>query len=164
MPENTENEIYLSAQLVREWQDEYVALTSHRTDLTREQEALIKQINEANARLGVLLHKIKAAAPFSPKILEWLQEQEFVAQPDNVALTDAILKVFLRFATGIPIPRQNFVNVLPSVGYPAQKLNANPNYLYIALKRLRERELIEEVGGAGHFVITPKGRAEAQKK
>jgi DNA-binding PadR family transcriptional regulator len=47
-------------------------------------------------------------------------------------------------------------------GYPQQKLQANPNYINIALKRLIDRRLIYE-GPSGHYAITDAGRAELER-
>jgi hypothetical protein len=163
MTENAEDTVYLSEQLIRRWQDEYVGLASERADVTTQVDQLNKRVTEINGKLTALQNKLKSAVPFNPKLIEWLQEQEFMAQPENVALTDAILKVFLRFPAPQQIPRQNFNNILPAVGYSPQRLQANPTYLYIALKRLIVRELIEEPT-PGQFRITNKGREEAMKK
>ena len=188
---NENSTVYLSEPMICGWQDEYVSLAAARTELTAQVSEMNKKVGEIDTKLTELIQKIRAAVPFNPTLGEWVQEQEFEAQPDNVALTDAILKAFLRFPQAAvvhaaarhhrlppglrqqivnqppPAPptinRQQIVQILPSVGYPAQKLNANPNYLYIALKRLLKRELIEEPS-PGQFRITPKGRMEAQKR
>lgn len=156
------DEVYLSAQLIRQWMAEYTTLLAERTSLSAQQIELQRKMNEVGSKIQVLGNKLRAAAPFSPKILEWMQEQEF-DQIENVALTDAILKALLRIPPGSAMNRNILQNTVPQLGYPAQKLQANPNYLYIALKRLADRNLITEAP-PGHFSLTGPGRVEAQTK
>lgn len=163
MAEQPENEVYLSAQHIREWKGEYEALITERSTLNAQITELQGKQGEVSAKIASIGQKLQLAIPFSPGLSEWIQEQEFSATPDNVTLTNAILKAFLRVPGGHAMPRQNIAHYLPQVGYPAQKLQANPNYLYIALKRLVDRKLIEEAH-SGHFRLTNEGRMAAQKQ
>lgn len=156
-----DDEVYLSAQLIRQWQAEYSQLLTERASLTDQQAEIQKRMNEVASKIQSLGNKLRAAAPFSPKILEWMQEQEF--EPENVALTDAILKALLRTHPNQRINRNMLQQLVPQAGYPANKLQANPNYLYIALKRLADRNLIIE-DPPGHFQLTGTGRVEAHTK
>src|ERR1700721_954540 len=96
MADDEENEVYLSAKLIRQWQDEYVELVNERTTLTTQINELNQKAGVIISKLGPLMNKKKAAAPFSGKIAEWIQEQEFNSAPDNVTLTSAILKALVR--------------------------------------------------------------------
>jgi hypothetical protein len=51
---------------------------------------------------------------------------------------------------GQPLNREIIKQILPRTGYVTQKLNANPNYFYTALKRLVDRQQIIE-SPPGHF-------------
>jgi hypothetical protein len=162
MSTEDENEVYLSAAQVRGWQDEYSGLGNERADVGTQIQALNKRAGEINARQSELLNKIRAAAAFSPKIAEWVQEQDFNAQPDNTTLTKAILKALLRIPGQPVVPRQNIQATLPHVGYPQQRIATNPNYFYTALKRLVGRGHLFEPQ-PGFYQLTQEGRLEAQK-
>jgi hypothetical protein len=157
-----DDEVYLSAKHIREWKADYEASIN-------EASVIAAQINELQAKhaqiaskIQGLKQKIHLAIPFSPGLGEWIQEQEFNSSGDNVTLTKAILKSLAQIPPGHPMPRQNIPMLVPRFGYPQQKLNSNPNYLYIALKRLTDRKLLEEMPG-GNYKLTDVGRIESQK-
>jgi hypothetical protein len=70
-----ENEIYLSDELIRQWMDDYVSLNAERVRLIAQVEELQKKIGELLPIIQQLDNKIRAAVPFSPKVLEWIEEQ-----------------------------------------------------------------------------------------
>lgn len=157
-----DDEIYLSAKHIRDWKADYEASVNEASAIaTQIQELQAKQSQLAN-KILVLKQKIHSAIPFSPSLGEWIQEQEFNSSGDNVTLTKAILKSLAQLPLGHAMNRQQIPQLVPRFGYPPQKLNANPNYLYIALKRLADRKLVEEVPG-GSFKLTETGRTEAQR-
>jgi seryl-tRNA synthetase len=158
-----EDLVYLSERLIRQWMDEYVSLNAQRARLIAQVDELQNKINELHPIIQNLNTKIRAAVPFSSKVGEWIEEQE-ANSPDNIALTDAILKTLLRVTNPtVALQRSTLQTSVAQFGYPAHKLQANPNYLYIALKRLIDRKLIMEEP-AHHFRLTDTGRAEAQQK
>jgi len=159
-----ENEVvYLSEKLIRQWMDEYVSLNAERVSLIAQVEELQKTIGELLPIIQNLNSKIRAAVPFSPKVAEWLEEQE-ANSADNIALTDAILKALFRVTNPtVALQRATLQSTVTQLGYPAHKLQANPNYIYIALKRLIDRKLIMEEP-AHHFRLTDAGRVEAEQK
>ena len=158
-----ENEVYLSENLIREWMDGYVSLNAERVRLIAQVEELQRKISELVPVIQNLNNKIRAAVPFSPKVAEWIEEQE-ANSADNVALTDAILKSLIRVTNPtVAVQRATLQSTVTQLGYPAHKLQANPNYIYIALKRLIDRGLIMEEP-AHHFRLTDAGRVEAEQK
>ena len=158
-----EDAVYLSEKLIRQWMDEYVSLKGERIRLIAQVDEFQKKIDELLPLIQNLDQKLRAAVPFSPKLAEWLEEQEDNS-PDNIALTDAILKSLYRVTNPtVALQRATLQNTVTQLGYPAHKLQANPNYLYIALKRLMDRKLIMEEP-AHHFRLTEAGRAEAEQK
>jgi hypothetical protein len=156
-----ENEVFLSTQHIQQWMNEYSSLVSERTNLTTRQEELQKKLVMIGNDIQDVYHKLRAAIPFYPKIGEWLQEQEFASE--STALTDAILKALAQLPPGHPVNRAVIQQSVPQFGYSSQKLQANQNYMYIALKRLMDRKLINEIAPS-HFVLTNAGRAEAAQK
>jgi len=158
-----ENEIYLSEKLIRQWMDDYVLRNAERARLVAQVEELQNKISELHPIIQNLNSKIRAAVPFSPKVAEWIEEQE-ANSPDNIALTDAILKALLRVMNPTTsLQRATLQSTVTQLGYPEHKLQANPNYIYIALKRLIDRKLIMEEP-AHHFRLTDAGRVEAEQK
>jgi hypothetical protein len=162
MTENEEDRVYLSAKDIRQWKDEYAALIAERMALANEFTDLQKRQTDVGNRIAALGQRLRQAVPFSPELAAWLEDQDFNL-PENVALTDAILKSLLRTHLNAPMQRQAIQQMVPQLGYPAQKLQSNPNYLYIALKRLSDRNLIVEAP-PHHFRLTDQGRAEASKR
>jgi len=162
--QQADNEIvYLSEKLIRQWMDEYVSLNAERARLIAQVAELQKKIGELQPIIQNLNNKIRAAVPFSPKVAEWIEEQESNS-PDNIALTDAILKSLLRVMNPtVALQRVTLQGTVTQLGYPEHKLQANPNYIYIALKRLIDRKLIMEEP-AHHFRLTDAGRVEAEQK
>ena len=127
----------ITAQMVRPWQDEH-------TRLRIELEETKAKIGPLQAKLSQMDALIKAAAPYSPELQEWLElEEERAMGAEGVALTDAIKKA-LTAHKGKPLARDTIKNLLPQYGYPAAKLQVNPNYFYTALKRLGTRQEITE--------------------
>lgn len=157
-----ENEVLLSAKLVRDWKAEYEALTAEQSALVTHINDLQKQHTELGNKAQKVMAKIYGAVPFLPELSQWIQEQQFNSSGDNATLTKAILKSLAQFPPGHAMNRQQIPQQVQRFGYPQQKLTANPNYLYIALKRLTDRKLLEEVLG-GSFRLTETGRMEAQK-
>jgi seryl-tRNA synthetase len=158
-----EDQVYLSEGLIRQWMEEYVSLTAERTRLVAHLDELHKKLDELLPTIQNLNNKIRAAVPFSPRLAEWIEEQEDNS-PDNIALTDAILKTLLRVTNPtVALQRATIQSTVTQFGYPAHKLQANPNYIYIALKRLMDRKLIMEEP-AHHFRLTDAGRVEAEQK
>jgi hypothetical protein len=158
-----EDEVYLSEQLIRQWMDEYVSLNAERVRLIAQVDEFQKQIGELLPVIQNLDNKIRAAVPFSPRVARWIEDQEDNS-PDNIALTDAILKALLRVTNPtVALQRTTLQTTVTQLGYPAHKLQANPNYFYIALKRLIDRKLIM-AEPAHHFRLTDTGRMEAEQK
>jgi len=158
-----EDEVYLSEELIRRWMDEYVTLNTERIRLIAQIDELQEKKDELLPAIQNLNNKIRAAIPFSPKVAEWLEDQED-SSPENIALTDAILKALLRVTNPtVALHRATLQSTVTQLGYPAHKLQANPNYIYIAIKRLMDRKLITEEP-AHHFRLTDAGRIEAEKK
>ena len=158
-----EDEVYLSERLIRQWMEKYVSLNGERIRLIAKVDEFEKKISELLPVIQELSNKLRAAVPFSPKLTEWLEEQDDNS-PENIALTDAILKSLFRVTNAtVSLQRATLQNTVTQLGYPAHKLQANPNYLYIALKRLMDRKLIMEEP-AHHFRLTEAGRAEAEQK
>ena len=90
-----DDQVYLSERLIREWMEEYVSLTAERVKLVAQVDELQKKLDELLPAIQNLNTKIRAAVPFSPRLEEWIEQQEDNS-PDNIALTDAILKTLLR--------------------------------------------------------------------
>lgn len=157
-----ENEILLSAKQVRDWKAEYEALITQQSALVTHIHDLQRQHAELVNKAQVVMNKIHGALPFLPELGEWIQEQQFNSSGDNATLTKAILKTLTLVPIGHAMNRQQIPQHVARFGYPPQKLQANPNYLYIALKRLVDRKYLEEVPG-GSFRLTQTGRTEAQK-
>jgi len=149
---SSEFKVLLSSADVANWQREWLTID----DRIRLAE---KQITELRAAKSELLKKLEGAALFVPEVATWLKEQtehlrlkEEKEAPDDVALTDAIVRV-LRTRTNPARPtmaRDRIRAYLPAAGYPTAKIQANPNYLYVALKRLADRGIILE-SPAGHY-------------
>jgi hypothetical protein len=161
MADSDPNEVLLTVEQIRQWMDEYKAIGAERARLNAVLEETQKGLSETDTKLITIAKKLRLAAPFYPKISEWLEEEEFNT-PDSVALTLAILTALAHHPVNTSISRNVLQQTVGQFGYPPQKLLANPNYLSIALKRLITRQLIEEAA-AQHFKITPVGRAEAAK-
>ena len=137
------NQVFLSTAHIAEWKAERERIAQE----IRDEEAKIGPLRE---RLAAVDEKLRAAVLFVPELEDWLdREEEKQMGSEAVTLTDAI-KVFLsRFGPTQPVARDMIRANLPSVGYDAAKLNANPNYLYTALKRLAARsEIVEGPPGA----------------
>jgi hypothetical protein len=157
------DEVYLSERLIREWMEQYVTLNAERVSLIAQVSVLQTKIDELLPIIQNLNNQLRAAIPFSPKVAEWLEEQEDNS-PDSAALTDAILKTLLRVTNPtVALQRTTLQSTVTLHGYPVHKLQANPNYLYIALKRLMGRGLIVEEPDH-HFRLTEAGRSEAEQK
>jgi hypothetical protein len=155
-----DDEVYLSAKHIRDWKAEFEALTIEQSGVSVQINSLQKRHTELANKIQSLRQKLHLAIPFSPSLGEWIQEKEFDATPDNVTLTDAILKAIVRFQVA---NRNMLQQNVQQFGYPAQKLQSNPNYLYIALKRLKDRKFIEEAP-PDQFRLTSAGQAEAAQK
>jgi hypothetical protein len=155
-------EIYLSAKIVRQWMADYTSLIAQRAALGQQITELQSKQNQVVQKISEVTSKLYGAGQLLEPVRDWIIEQEFNAQPDNTTLPKAILTVLSRTPGGHPVPRQNIQSLIAGAGYPQQRLQQNPNYLYIALKRLLDRKLIQE-GPAAHYQLTNDGRAEAQK-
>lgn len=163
MPDE-DDEIYLSAKHIRDWKADYEASVTEASAIAAQITDLQSKHTQLTSKVHGLRTKIQLAIPFSPGLGEWIQEQEFNSSGDNVTLTKAILKSVAQIPGGHPMNCQTITAQVPRFGYPPQKLNSNPNYLYIALKRLTDRKLLEEIQpGSGNFRLTNEGRMEAQK-
>ena len=133
----TEVKVFLSSSDVELWKADRARIVGEITEATAKIEAL-------RADLNTLDKKMKAAILFVPDLEEWLDEEtERQMGQEAVALTDAIKKV-LAINILRPVPRDEIKLQLSKVGYSTEKLRANPNYFYIALKRLVERNEITE--------------------
>lgn len=108
------------------------------------------QAQNLSAKIDEIDGRLRSAVAFVPALKEWLDAVDF---EDDVALTDAIVAVLKRKPTGRMVPRDEIRRQLPTVGYSSAKLAANPNYFYIALKRLVERGLIVEGAPTGRFAL-----------
>jgi hypothetical protein len=140
-----------------------VSLNAERARLIAQADELRKKISDLLPIIQNLDTKIRAAVPFSAKVADWIEDQE-ANSPDNIALTDAILKSLLTVMNPTTsLQRATLISTVTQLGYPEHKLQANPNYIYIALKRLIDRKLIMEEP-AHHFRLTDQGRLEAEQK
>lgn len=162
MPDEEDNQVYLSSQHVRQWMTEYSEAIDARIGLQTQANEIQQKVNELTTKIQALGTKLKSAMPFEPKIAEWMTEREFDAT-ENIPLTNAILRGLFRIPLGQFVQRNQIHSLVQQVGYPLQKLQANQNYLYIALKRLTDRKLIVEQQN-GYFAITETGRHEVAKK
>jgi hypothetical protein len=158
-----EGQIFLSEKLIQQWKVEYVSLFGERNQLSEQLKEVQSKQNVVTAKIQEIGNKLRSATAFSPPLAEWMIEQE-VESAENIPLTTAILKALLRLHQNQAMNRNNLQVLVPQLGYPAQKLQANPNYIYIAIKRLLERKppLIRE-HPPGHYMLPPEGRAEAMK-
>jgi hypothetical protein len=157
-----DDEVYLSAKHIRDWKADYEASINEASVVSAQITELQAKQTQLASKIQGLKQKIHSAIPFSPSLGEWMQEQEFDSSGDNTTLTKAILKTLAQVPVGHPMNRGNIPGMVPRFGYPQQKLSSNPNYLYIALKRLTDRKLLEEMPG-GNYRLTDMGRMEAQK-
>jgi hypothetical protein len=117
-----------------------------------------RKIGPLTAAIRQMDNLLKAVAPSFPGLEDWIKEN-ISANPliddtnttvEDVPLTNAIKRVLMgrREPPGRLTTRERIKVGLPSAGYPLDKINANPNYLYTALKRLVDRgEIIEAPGG-----------------
>jgi hypothetical protein len=118
---------------------------------------LAEQIREEDEKVSALRvelakvdDRLRAAMLFVPELQDWFdQEDEKQMGQEVVPLTDAIIR-FLTANKGRVFPRDTIKANLQNFGYAVTKLNANPNYLYTALKRLIKRDEIVEAP-PGHF-------------
>jgi hypothetical protein len=158
--EKRDPEVLLTRQHIHQWMDEFSALLAERVEISKKQEEMQHRSNVVGQNIQMLHHRLLAVAPFYPSIVEWLKEQEIVS-PDGVALTQAILRVLQQIPNQAAMNRLNIQQLVPQFGYPAHKLQANQNYMNIALKRLVDRRLVEEFpASSGHYRITDAGRTE----
>jgi hypothetical protein len=163
MSDPNETEVYLSAAHIREWKADYEAALTERSVLAGQLIKLQQNQQAVVERIQSLANKLRAAIPFAPELSEWLEEQDFNRSAENLALPDAILKVMVRiFPANAHVPGHQIHQHLPQVGYPPQKLQATPNYLGIALKRLVARGLLQEAQ-KGQYGLTQPGRVHAQQ-
>jgi hypothetical protein len=156
-----EGQIFLSEKRVQQWKDEYIRLLGEQRTLAVQSKELQNKQTAVNNQINEIGHKLRSAIPFSPPLSEWMTEQE-IDRGENIPLTTAILKSLLRVPVGHRMNRMAVQQTVPQLGYSPQKLQATPNYLHIALKRLLERKLIIE-NPAGSYLLTEAGRAEAVK-
>jgi hypothetical protein len=160
-PSDSNDDILLSAELIKQWIEQYESLSGRKDEITKKIQELNGEAQQISNELVGLQHKMATARPFSRRLQEWLQQQED-NNPETIALTDAILKTLLKFPPGAMINREHIKSFVSQTGYPSAKLQANPNYFYIALKRLTDRGLIAEAP-PGNFKLTDAGRAETTK-
>ena len=136
---------FLTAEDVERWKSERAALVSQQEELKAQVVALQTRVGEIGGEIAKREESLRNAAPFVPGLADWLS----TIDPEEIALTTAIKKA-LAPHRGRPLPREVIKNLLPSQGFPAQKLNANPNYFSTALKRLVARDEVME-GPPGQF-------------
>jgi hypothetical protein len=146
--------VLLSSTDVANWQREWLTIDDR-------VQAAEQQIVALRAQKAEVTKKLEGAALFVPKVADWLKQQaeylrlkEEAKAPDDVALTDAIVRILrTRVSPARPVmSRDRIRTYLPAAGYPTAKIQANPNYLYIALKRLVDRNVIIE-SPPGHYKI-----------
>jgi hypothetical protein len=149
----TGSDVLLSRGLVEQWKHELIDMDARILDAQ-------KQVVALQNRKKDLSRKLQSAVAFIPELEGWLKgqasllaEQEAEAAADDVALTDAIVRYLTkRGPARPPASRDRIRNNLPAVGYSNEKITANPNYLYTALKRLVDRKIIKEEP-QGHFAM-----------
>ena len=124
------------------WKTQRDFLILEQTKSLEQQKVIAKRLAEMSSELQILDKNLVAAATLAPELEEQLQD---VLVPEEPALTDAIVKVLQQKPEGVD--REYIRGRLPVVGYATAKLDKNPNYLYIALKRLINRRRIEENEG-----------------
>lgn len=145
-PSGGEIKVILSSGHIKEWQDEWLNMDAR----IKEAEA---KVTELHARKKEIYEKLRAAMLFAPEIGEWIRQQEEVNASEDTALTDAILKLLTARGAARPLNRELVRRKLPAYGYPEDKLIKNPNYLYVALSRLKERGRVKEVNGAFSIAV-----------
>lgn len=121
-----------------------------RTVLVQGREVAAAVVSDHDKRIGEIDKRIAAAAVLSHVVDEMKQELE--AESGKVPLTKAIVDVLTTVFPGRPVDRNLLKKSVTRVGYPVDRLNTNPNYLYIAIRRLLDRDLIKEEP-EGHFVL-----------
>ncbi len=163
MADQEESEVYLSGTHIRQWKADYEALLAERATLAGQMAELQQKQNAVNTNIQNLANKLRLAIPFAPGLSEWLEDQDFNLSPETTALTDAILKALMQIPPGHQIQPVQIQGLVPRFGYPQQKLQANPNYLYIALRRLVVRGFVEEPM-KGTYRLTQPGRTQAQQR
>jgi hypothetical protein len=136
-----ENKVFLSSEHIKVWQDERMTLAAELVSIDERTRLLRARIEEIDKML-------QSAAIFVPALKEWLES----ISPEDAALTEAILKTLRARAVGTTLSRDGIKARLPQHGYPASKLEANPNYLYTAMKRLIDRGLIVERTPGGYMI------------
>lgn len=141
-----ENHAILTTEDIRQWQDRF-------SEISEEIGEARRKIADLEGERSAFEVKFKAASLFAPDITQWLSEQ--VPPAEEIALTEAIIKA-LQTNGPKSIARDRLKSLLPAAGYAETKLNANPNYLYVAIKRLLTREKIVEVE-EGTYKIKPAG-------
>ncbi len=159
-----EGQIFLSEKLIQQWKTEYLSLFNQRNTLAQQVREVQAQQLQVNNKIQEIGNKLRGASQFLPSLGEWIIEQDIESTAENISLTTAILKALARHAPHVAVNRNTLQTTVPQLGYPAQKLQANQNYMYIAIKRLLERKppLIKE-NPPGHYSLTNEGRAEAMK-
>jgi hypothetical protein len=146
-----ESNILLRVSDITGWKAEWESMD----DAIQEAEARVKQLRRRRSELSTLL---TGAVAFAPDLKNWLEEQEQKRlereardAPEDLALTDAILKILKKQGKAT---RDVIRGHLPGAGYAIQKIQANPNYLYTAIARLIARDKIEETApGTGVFKL-----------
>jgi hypothetical protein len=151
------SDVLLSKEDIEGWKREWEGID----DNIANAEARVQELRTRKIKLAQLL---RGAMVFAPGLENWIHLQE-ASRPlggpqdtsDDVALTDAILSV-LRHRFPLSVSREEIRLELPAHGYPTEKIQNNPNYLYTALGRLVRSGKIVEAVPAGHYVV--RGRSE----
>lgn len=143
--------VLLSTDDVARWQHEWLTID----DRIRDAELHISELRKLKTEL---LRRLEGVSLFVPEVSSWLKEQQELLRqkeereaPDDVALTEAIVRVLTARGPARPVTRERLRAYLPNFGYSTTKIQANPNYLYIALKRLVDRGIIVE-GPTGYRI------------
>jgi predicted nuclease with TOPRIM domain len=136
---------FLTAEHVEQWKAERSNFADRLSALKGQVEQINAEMTQITAEIAKRDQMLRNAVPFVPGLAEWLDSID----PETIALTDAIKRV-LQMHHGQPLNREIIKQILPRTGYVTQKLNANPNYFYTALKRLVDRQQIIE-SPPGHF-------------
>jgi hypothetical protein len=132
----------ITSEMAELWQNE-------RVRISEEIAQILAKTNRLQARLVHINGLLKAAAALRPEIQDWLDSEEEKAMGEEAVVLTTAIKRFLTANKGKPSQREAIKTGLPQHGYPAIKLQANPNYFYTALKRLVKREeILEAPSGA----------------
>lgn len=122
-----------------------------RATLVAQRRELLDQVAPLTAEIADIDNKTAAAMLIAPSVADVFFKADAV--DDAVQLPDAILEALK--IPPIPTPgitREQIKQRLPMVKYDVSRLQANPNFLHIALKQMVERKQLVEKGSRFRLV------------